>query len=210
MTCQISDPGVDLSCKSADSGGVGCENPEPDHGGRHWISEHTLAHALAGNGYGYACSAIDRPEEAQAMTEVTTHDASRDGFAGTVPAFLAWLKRQLVHGGVVIVCLSTLTGCGSAPPHDSPRPGDHAPTRTAVAAPAAVETEGTRVIDGDTVAVAPVQGVLEPTGEDAEEHVVRILGIDAPEMSYSDAAVSECGARRRPATSSRRCPSACP
>lgn len=57
MTCQVGDPGTELQCDVADSGGIRCENPEPDHGDGHWISEHTLAHALAGNAY--ACSAVD-------------------------------------------------------------------------------------------------------------------------------------------------------
>lgn len=39
---------------------------------------------------------------AMTRTEVTMHDESRDGFAGTVRAFLAWLQHRLVYGGVII------------------------------------------------------------------------------------------------------------
>ncbi len=58
-----------------------------------------------------------------------------------------------------------------------------------------VLTEVTRVIDGDTIAVAPVDGELEVTGDEAEEHIVRLLGIDTPEMNYHSGEKPECGAR---------------
>lgn len=56
MICQVSNPGVELACNHEESGGYRCENPTPNHGDQHWISDHTIAHAMAGNGY--ACSAI--------------------------------------------------------------------------------------------------------------------------------------------------------
>ena len=44
-------------CTSTESGGFRCENAVPGHGdAEHWVSDHTVLHALAGNGY--ACSAI--------------------------------------------------------------------------------------------------------------------------------------------------------
>lgn len=58
-----------------------------------------------------------------------------------------------------------------------------------------VLTEVTRVIDGDTIAVAPVEGELEASGDDADEHIVRLLGIDTPEMNYHSGEKPECGAR---------------
>lgn len=45
-----------LVCSVTDGGGFFCENPAPDHGSDHWISAHTIDHAIAGNGY--ACSAF--------------------------------------------------------------------------------------------------------------------------------------------------------
>lgn len=49
---------VELNCPVRESGGYRCERRDP-HGpdDRHAISAHTIAHALAGNGY--SCAAID-------------------------------------------------------------------------------------------------------------------------------------------------------
>lgn len=56
--CQIADPQVQeqVPCQHQESGGVQCENPDP-HTDDHWISELTISHALAGNGY--ACTAFE-------------------------------------------------------------------------------------------------------------------------------------------------------
>lgn len=64
--CQIADPQVQehLPCQHHESGGVQCENPDP-HTDDHWISEHTISHALAGNAY--ACTAFDPAEPARAV-----------------------------------------------------------------------------------------------------------------------------------------------
>jgi len=64
--CQIADPQVQehLLCQHYESGGVQCENPE-QHTDDHWISEHTISHALAGNGY--ACTAFDPAEPVQSF-----------------------------------------------------------------------------------------------------------------------------------------------
>ncbi|MGP5364465.1 thermonuclease family protein [Brachybacterium tyrofermentans] len=62
--------------------------------------------------------------------------------------------------------------------------------------PAATGGEATvvRVIDGDTLAVEPSE-TLPATNDEGTEHVVRVLGIDAPEMNYHDDAEPECGAQ---------------
>ncbi|WP_215545013.1 thermonuclease family protein [Amycolatopsis sp. CA-230715] len=52
-----------------------------------------------------------------------------------------------------------------------------------------------RVIDGDTVAVTPVDGALDPSDGNPQEHVVRLLGLDAPEMNRGKDLAPECGAR---------------
>lgn len=56
-----------------------------------------------------------------------------------------------------------------------------------------IQTTVVRVIDGDTVALAPVNGELASTNDDMSETSVRLLGIQAPEMNYQDPAVGpEC------------------
>lgn len=111
-------------------------------------------------------------------------------------------RRAALAAAAVLVALSlaTLTGCQvideaidqadniastSAPePEQSPSANQ----------PMNVETKVIRVIDGDTVAVVPVEGVLEATDDEGTEHVVRVLGIDAPEMNYTSGD-PECGAQ---------------
>jgi micrococcal nuclease len=58
-----------------------------------------------------------------------------------------------------------------------------------------VETTVVRVIDGDTLAVKPVDGQLDPTNNKKDEHSLRLLGIDAPEMNFGKEAGPECGAQ---------------
>ena len=57
------------------------------------------------------------------------------------------------------------------------------------------EAEVVRVIDGDTIAVAPIPGTLAPTNDAGDEHHVRLLGIDTPEMNYRADDGPECGAQ---------------
>lgn len=57
-----------------------------------------------------------------------------------------------------------------------------------------MQTKLLRIIDGDTIAVAPVEGVLPGTNAAGDEHSVRMLGIDTPEMNFHDPADPECGA----------------
>jgi hypothetical protein len=51
-------------CPKREGGGVQCER-EPGHEGGCWISEHTIRHWIAGNGYD--CSAIRLPVEVGLM-----------------------------------------------------------------------------------------------------------------------------------------------
>lgn len=111
-----------------------------------------------------------------------------------------------VFGGLIaaVLCIVTLTGCEDLPK----APGVPGTPSTSTAAaqdpgqvssgkPASVETKVIRVIDGDTVAVLPVAGLLEATDKHIgiPDHTVRLLGIDAPEMNYHKDAEPECGAR---------------
>lgn len=74
-----------------------------------------------------------------------------DGFLG------AWL------------CIGALAGCDAR--------SLTSPSRSSTdSRPNAVETTVVRVVDGDTVAVEPVGGMLASGGVKAEEHIIRILG----------------------------------
>lgn len=53
-------------------------------------------------------------------------------------------------------------------------------------------TELVRIIDGDTIAVKP-SGELTATNDAGDEHVVRLLSIDAPEVEKSDGTPAQCG-----------------
>lgn len=56
--CQIADSSVrdELPCPATDSHGVQCEVIGPHEPDGHRVSDHTIAHSLAGNGY--PCLAI--------------------------------------------------------------------------------------------------------------------------------------------------------
>lgn len=58
--------------------------------------------------------------------------------------------------------------------------------------PRSVTTTVTRVVDGDTIMVAAVPGVIEATSGTA--HTVRLLGVDAPEMNPEGSSEPACGA----------------
>jgi len=51
-----------------------------------------------------------------------------------------------------------------------------------------------RVIDGDTIAVQP-SDAFPPTNDAGSEHVIRLLGIDTPEMNVMSEEDLECGAQ---------------
>lgn len=57
-SCQVVGD-VPQTCAARESGGLRCERTDPHGPEGHWISEHTIAHALAGTGY--SCSAITPP-----------------------------------------------------------------------------------------------------------------------------------------------------
>lgn len=77
-----------------------------------------------------------------------------------------------------------LSGCSPLAPTPPERETDGNPEGVTVV----------RVIDGDTLAVEP-SDTLPATNEDGTEHVVRVLGIDAPEMHYADDTEPACGAQ---------------
>lgn len=76
--------------------------------------------------------------------------------------------------------LGALAGCAVLP-EPAPAAGD------------GLTTSVVRIIDGDTVAVQPTDQ-LPATDDAGAEHVVRILGIDAPEMNHTGDQDPECGA----------------
>jgi hypothetical protein len=55
LICQVADSGIELPCDAREGGGLRCERLD-DHGDRHEISQHTIEHSLAGNGY--ACESF--------------------------------------------------------------------------------------------------------------------------------------------------------
>lgn len=117
---------------------------------------------------------------------------------------------RLVFAVIMLALLisAVLSGCSTGGPEAQPSTdqsptgqastgSDPVPTQSQSAEPeiTSVKTKIARVIDGDTVAVEPVPGKLEENGRSPGEHVVRLLGIDAPEMNVSKDAEPECGAK---------------
>lgn len=116
---------------------------------------------------------------------------------------------RLAFAAVMLVLLlaALLSGCGlgggEARPPAGPTSQDPVPTQRSSEEPSesaapevtSVQTRIVRVIDGDTVAVKPVPGELEADDGSPDEHVVRLLGIDAPEMNAGEDAEPECGAK---------------
>jgi micrococcal nuclease len=114
------------------------------------------------------------------------------------------ISRAAAIVAAAMLCIGTLSACAEGTVLVPGSPSDPVPTSASVEPssttpdrPRSVEAEVIRVVDGDTVAVTPVPGVLEPTGEHdgVPEHTVRILGVDAPEMNYRKDAEPECGAQ---------------
>lgn len=57
-----------------------------------------------------------------------------------------------------------------------------------------IQTDVLRVIDGDTLAVSPVEDALPASNEQGDETIIRLLGIDTPELHTNSSAPAECGA----------------
>ena len=96
---------------------------------------------------------------------------------------------------VPLLLVTVLAGCRVEDYLPEPEPGAAGGSVAGEPGGSPVLTEVTRVIDGDTIAVAPVPGELEASGDEADEHIVRLLGIDTPEMNYHSGEKPECGAR---------------
>lgn len=90
------------------------------------------------------------------------------------------MRKNLKALGALLA-IATLTGCTAVT----------GPSETA--AKTAAISVVLRVIDGDTIAVKPT-AELPATNENGTEHVVRLLGIDAPEMNYTSEVAPQCGA----------------
>lgn len=68
--CQANGVIEGLPCSWRESGGVQCENTKPGHGDdEHWISQHTIRHSLAGNGY--TCDSVDNAPVGEQKIPVT-------------------------------------------------------------------------------------------------------------------------------------------
>lgn len=104
-------------------------------------------------------------------------------------------SRALPSVIVLFSCLMlTLTGCQWATELDPSAPPASSSSSSEGGEPESIETHVIRVIDGDTIAVEPTD-TLPATNDAGDEHVVRLLGIDAPEMNYHKGAEPECGAQ---------------
>lgn len=117
------------------------------------------------------------------------------------------LVRSLAAGSALFAGISLLSGCSlqaigedtvaeatdhasNAPATGQPRPGDQ------IQPPVTDSVEATvaRVVDGDTLAlVADPAAGLEETRPGSQEHTVRLLGIDAPEVAKTDGTPAQCG-----------------
>ena len=101
---------------------------------------------------------------------------------------------------------SSSTSTTSARRHSPPLTTEDSPLSTTEtsATPTTVEEESEirteqvrvlRIVDGDTIAVeADANRGLPGTDNDPSEHIVRILGIDTPELNARDQEPAECGA----------------
>lgn len=115
-----------------------------------------------------------------------------------MPHKISHLSRPSVGAFAVLLIAALLSGCGLIEDHQLPSdhrggPGGTAPSVSGTVA-TSVETRVLRVIDGDTIAVEAIEGVLPATSDTGHEHAVRLLGIDAPEMNVGKDAPPECGA----------------
>lgn len=104
-------------------------------------------------------------------------------------------SRTLPSAVVLFSCLMLmLTGCQWVTEFDPSAPPASSSSTSEGSEPESIETRIVRVIDGDTIAVEPSDS-LPATNDAGDEHVVRLLGIDAPEMNHHKSADPECGAQ---------------
>lgn len=109
------------------------------------------------------------------------------------PLMLTRLRTAMLSSLTILVL--ALTGCSLAEELPQlPNQATDAPEMP-ISPDEGVETTFVRVIDGDTIAVTPVEGVLPATNSAGDERTVRLLGIDTAEMNYGDDAAPECGAQ---------------
>lgn len=67
---------------------------------------------------------------------------------------------------------------------------------SSTATPTRVQTTVLHVLDGDTIIVSAIPGVLGPNNPaKPKQHTVRLLGIDAPEMHPDGSSEPACGAQ---------------
>lgn len=134
----------------------------------------------------------------------TTRVAKKIGLYGLVGVLALGLLAALMFVGVGLLARkiaddnneaksqqsqsapSTSTGedpVPSAPPSTESEDEDNSPLRSKVV----------RIIDGDTIVVEATDRLLA-NGSNPDEHIVRILGINAPELNTRSLKDAECGA----------------
>lgn len=92
-----------------------------------------------------------------------------------------------------IVCV--LAGCNAFGEITEDGSQHSSPPATSIELPAegGVPAQMLRVIDGDTIAVAPTTA-LPGNNDTGTEHIIRLLGIDTPERNLRSRQPAECGA----------------
>lgn len=109
-----------------------------------------------------------------------------------MPARISSISRTVTSAAGLLLIALALIGCS--------RPIDGSTLLLGTAAPlepqlSSIDTTLVRVIDGETLVVEPVDGILEPNNGEKNEHVVRLLGIAAPDTGDDTEEPAECGSR---------------
>lgn len=106
-------------------------------------------------------------------------------------------RTRLSHAAtllLMILIMVAFSACGAITITDHSDGSDQNTTAESVSFTEedAIHTQIVRVIDGDTVAVAPVANELSPTNDARDETTVRLISIQAPEMNFRSAEAPEC------------------
>lgn len=101
-------------------------------------------------------------------------------------------NRHLPRLAGMLLALLIASGCTAVPSLDAILPTG--PTISETTRLRGEHTTVVRIIDGDTLAVQPTDA-LPATNDAGTEHVVRLLGIDTPELNGQGEEPAECGAQ---------------
>lgn len=105
-------------------------------------------------------------------------------------------RTKILASAAAILLALSITGCQLIPlPTGIPggAVGGTSSSESAFVSESAQVVELVRIVDGDTIAIAPTDA-LPATNDRGTEHHVRVLSIDAPEMNKMGDEPAECGA----------------